>query len=401
MRNQSGIVVIAVLIGVMAATVFGQASKPATASAAADEAAVIVNGRPIMESQIDDVIGNGRQMSKEQLAEMRQRFKANMPRLIDYLIDNELVAQAAKKADVTVSDKELDDDINQQLNDFLKSKNQDREEYGKQLKEQTGKSLDEFLKERSRTAGFKAAALQSKLVREKFAKDIKVADEDVKSYYDQNKESKYTQQEQVRASHILLATKDAKTDEAKAAQHKKAEEVLAEVKKPGSDFAALAQKYSDCPSKTRGGDLNFFPRKGMMVEPFAEAAFNQKVGEVSGIVETQFGYHIIKTTDRKPGKTSSFDEVKDQIRREREAEKIQAASLKMKEELRKDAKIVYPPGKELATRPASQPSFPRNPGMSPMIRPGGTRPAGGSSMNAPAGGSIKVLPPSPKKDAAK
>jgi parvulin-like peptidyl-prolyl isomerase len=100
-------------------------------------------------------------------------------------------------------------------------------------------------------------------------------------------------------------------------------------------FAETATKESDCPSKKSGGDLGFFPRVGAMVEPFAKAAFSQQVGQMTGPVETQFGYHLILTTGKQPGKDVKFEDLKDDVREivsERMREELVA-------ELRKTAKI--------------------------------------------------------------
>ncbi|HVP57370.1 MAG TPA: peptidylprolyl isomerase [bacterium] len=101
----------------------------------------------------------------------------------------------------------------------------------------------------------------------------------------------------IRASHILIAyagAPDSKATRTKAEAKQLADELLVRVNK-GEDFAELARTYSDCPSREDGGDLRFFPR-GRMVKPFEDAAFALKPGQVSGVVETQFGYHIIKRT---------------------------------------------------------------------------------------------------------
>ena len=116
----------------------------------------------------------------------------------------------------------------------------------------------------------------------------------------QRQQQQYSTPEQVRASHILLKT-EGKDD---AAVKKQAEELLAKVK-AGADFAELAKKYSeDEASKAKGGDLDFF-RKGQMVPEFDKAAFAMKPGEISDLVKTQFGYHIIKVVDKKAGGDAS------------------------------------------------------------------------------------------------
>lgn len=137
---------------------------------------------------------------------------------------------------------------------------------------------------------------------------IVVTEEDMKSYYNVNKEA-YKIPETVRARHILVkAPKDA-TEAEKAESSKKAEEILKRIK-AGEDFAGLATEFSDDKgSKGKGGDLGFFPR-GRMAKPFEDAAFSLKPGEVSDIVETKFGYHIIKLEDIKEAKLRSFEDVK-------------------------------------------------------------------------------------------
>lgn len=120
--------------------------------------------------------------------------------------------------------------------------------------------------------------------------------------------AQYTTTEQVRASHILFKTGEGKNE---AAQRKAAEGVLAKVK-AGGDFAALAKQYSEDGSAAQGGDLNFFTHE-RMVKPFSDAAFAMKPGQVSDLVKSEFGFHIIKTTERKAGGTQPLSEVRAQI----------------------------------------------------------------------------------------
>jgi peptidyl-prolyl cis-trans isomerase D len=148
--------------------------------------------------------------------------------------------------------------------------------------------------------------------------------EEVAAKYQQNI-AMYEQPEQVRASHILLKT-EGKDD---AAVRKTAEGILARVK-AGGDFAKLAAQYSEDGSKDKGGDLDFFGR-GRMVKEFDEAAFGMKPGQISDLVKTEFGYHIIKVTDRRDKSTRTLADVKavleDQIKAEkaqREGDRLQA-----------------------------------------------------------------------------
>jgi peptidyl-prolyl cis-trans isomerase D len=146
---------------------------------------------------------------------------------------------------------------------------------------------------------------------------LKPSDADLKKYYDDNI-ARFKTQAQVRVSHILItAPKDAiAADKAKAKQQ--AETLLAQVKAHPDQFAQIAEKNSQDPgSASKGGDLGYFSR-GMIAggQAFDDAAFGLKKGETSGIVQTDFGYHILEATDVKPSVTQPFDEVKDQITKE-------------------------------------------------------------------------------------
>jgi peptidyl-prolyl cis-trans isomerase C len=163
-----------------------------------------------------------------------------------------------------------------------------------------------------------------------------VSEADAKAVYDKNP-NEFKRPEMVRASHILARFPENADAAAKQKARAKIEGVLKDVR-AGGDFAELARKHSEDGSAQAGGDLNFFAKE-QMVPSFAEAAFALQSGRVSDIVETQFGYHIIKTTDRRAGGTVPFDEVKDQIagylRQQRQQEKTDA----LIEQLRAKAKI--------------------------------------------------------------
>ena len=161
-----------------------------------------------------------------------------------------------------------------------------------------------------------------------------VTDAEVKTWYDTHKD-RYEVPEERRASHILILSKpDTDKEKSKA----KAEEVLAELQKSPAKFAELAKKYSEDPgSAEKGGDLGFFGR-GMMVKPFEEEVFKQKEGDISGVVESEFGYHIIKLTGIKASTLRPIEEVKAEIEGEL---KRQAASRKFAEAAEGFNNMVY------------------------------------------------------------
>jgi len=153
-------------------------------------------------------------------------------------------------------------------------------------------------------------------------KGIAVSEDDLRKYYSEN-EKRYTAPEERRASHILVkADKDAPKAEREKARAK-AESLLAEVRKNPQSFAEVARKNSDDEgSAAKGGDLEWFGR-GQMVKPFEDAAFALKPGETSGIVESDFGYHIIHVTGARGGEKKSFDSVRGAIENEVRSQLVQ------------------------------------------------------------------------------
>lgn len=171
--------------------------------------------------------------------------------------------------------------------------------------------------------------LKKRLIVEAFLKkkveaEAQVSDADLKKFYEQNKD-KFKAPEQIRASHILVKTE------------KEAKDILAQLK-AGGNFEDLARKYSIDSSAAKGGDLGWFG-KGAMVPAFEKAALGLKEGQVSDVVKSDFGYHIIKLTGKRAAGIRPFEEVKDQIKAAILPSKQQEVFLKIKEDLKKNAKV--------------------------------------------------------------
>ncbi|HEY9161464.1 MAG TPA: peptidylprolyl isomerase [Desulfomonilia bacterium] len=210
---------------------------------------------------------------------------------------------------------------------------------------------------------------------ESTVENIKISDADITKYYNDNKD-KFAQGPRVKVRHILVATEP----EAKA--------ILDQLKK-GADFAKLAKEKSKCPSAQRGGDLGWVT-PGRMDPEFEKAAFALKKGQMSGIVKSSFGYHIIICDDIEAKKEKSLAEVKPQIERQLQREKKEEAVNKMKEQVKKDFPITineeyFKKAQEEAAKKTKEeaqkaPAAPGTPGES---APGAPAPGPQTSQNAP------------------
>src|SRR5207248_4781988 len=220
---------------------------------------------------------------------------------INMLVDDALMRQFLKKYGAAPTPQEIQKELTE-LTDDLKKKNTTLEEYLKT----SGQSLDQLKQDIS-------GAIQWRNYLNK-----QIPEDAAKAYYDANK--LHFDKVLVRASHVLVQVKpDAPPLEKQAAQQK-IEAIRQEVVGGKIDFAEAAKKYSDCTtSKVSGGDIGHFRYKFVVVEPIAKAAFAAKVGDVTGVIATDFGYHILKITDRSPGELSNYANMKDVVREDRKS----------------------------------------------------------------------------------
>ncbi|MCP4623176.1 MAG: hypothetical protein GY850_06550 [bacterium] len=173
--------------------------------------------------------------------------------------------------------------------------------------------------------------------------EITITEDETSAFYKENPKN-FETPEQVQASHILFKFEENDPQSTKDQKRLEMAGLLGRIEK-GTDFADMARNHSDCPSKERGGDLGFFER-GKMVKAFEKAAFSLKAGELSDIVESPFGYHLIKVTEHKAGETVQYDDVKDQIAEHLKQLKSQESFLTYIEQLRETAEIEYAEGVE-------------------------------------------------------
>jgi len=284
-----------------------------------------VNGTVINRGEVDRAV-------KVMLAQSRmsqplppETMKRAEEAALDQLTSAELLYQAALKLEIKDLDKQIEEKVAKNREKFPSE-----EAFEKALKEvdMTLKEMKEFTRKDIIIGNF---------VEKQFADKTAVSDADAKAFYNENLERYFKKSESVKASHILIGADEKASAEDKKKAKEKAEALLKRVKK-GEDFAALAKSDSTCPSSAQGGDLGNFG-KGQMVPAFEKAAFGLKPGEVSDVVETQFGYHIIKLTEKHEASTETFEETKKKIVDHLKREKVQKALSSFVEDLKKTAKI--------------------------------------------------------------
>jgi len=289
------------------------------------EKVAVVNGVVISRIQYDKELDvhrerisrQGKQISDDQMAELKKD-------ILEGLIEREVLYQESQKAGIKIADQKVNDQLA-----AIKKRFPNEEEFKKALA-----SMD--LTEEEVRAQIQRGLAIRELIDQKVANKIAITDEETNAYYTGNPQL-FNQPEKVKASHILIKVEPTADDAKKAEASKKIEEIQQKLKE-GGDFAELAKEYSEGPSSAKGGDLGYFQR-GQMVKPFEDTAFSMKANEVSGRVETRFGYHLIKVYDKKPEQTLAYADVKDKIAQRLKQEKVEKDATQYVENLKKDAKV--------------------------------------------------------------
>lgn len=282
---------------------------PVKTTAALNSVAATVNGQPILEAAVQRGL---KRVPPDKHAVAR-------PEILDYLVENVLLEQHLVQLNVQVEKKAVDTQIEQMKEDLKKH----GQTYDNVLKELmlTEEELRSHITADLRWAKYSDSQAQEKALRELFEANRTMFNGEL-----------------VHARHILLtpATKDAAAGEQAKTQlqllkgqlEKQVADGMAKLpaqqdplareqaraKLLDDAFAVLARDKSSCPSKEKGGDVGWFPRSGSMVEPFAKVAFDLKPYQLSDVVKTQFGSHLILVVDRRPGRDTKFEDVKDEVK---------------------------------------------------------------------------------------
>lgn len=315
-RRWFGALITALVLTLIASPVAAEEKRPSKNKVA------VVNGSVITQEDFDSEknhvqqrhLRDGKQLSDSQIKK----------EALENLIASELLYQTSQKEGIKVDEAA----VNEQLAS-LKKRFPGEAEFESWLNKMS-------LSEAAVKSQIKRGMAVQQFVNKEIIEKTTVSDKEIKAFYNNNPDY-FKQPERVQASHILIKVETGADESQKAEARKKLENIQKKLKKDG-DFAALAKEFSQCPSSARGGDLGYFTR-GQMVKPFEEAAFGLKPGEVSDIVETRFGYHLIKAIDKKPETTTPYAGTKDRIGQYLKQKKAQGKVNLYVDKLKEKAKV--------------------------------------------------------------
>jgi len=309
--------------------------NPVSGSGAPDantgDIVVSVNGNNFTNSALKDAINKRMKIIKAKIPPDRQKefddkkteIEENLRnQMIEGFISKTLLSEEFAKRNILASNQDIKIALDtvasylppdKKLNDYLKENGVSNEDIIFAVKLNKFKSME---------IGQKAKPTQK----------------EISKFYNENRETNFTEMESVHIRHILVALGKDDSDKVKAQKKEKAENLRKQLLN-GGNFAELAKKNSDCPSKEFGGDLSYIKR-GQMAKAFENAAFSQKKDAIGPVIKTEFGYHIIQVIDHKPAKKVTLDKVKDKISSLLEQKKKAEMFNAVLKKLRDKAKVV-------------------------------------------------------------
>ena len=304
------------------------AKKPPAAdqSPNAPKTVATVNGTAIDEARLEAAVaGIQRHMARQGQKAPDEALGQMRADVLDHLIGEELLYQDSRKQGVAVDEAAIQQELAAMRQNF-----KDPQAFNRAMGA-AGISLDQLV-ERMRRQGAIEGLIEARIIPQ-----VKVTDAEASAFYAAHQDA-FLRPEQVQARHILVRA----DKNAEAAVRDAARKRLADIRQEalgGGDFAALAKAHSEDPgSKEQGGDLGLFGR-GRMVKPFEEAAFALAPGQISEVVETEYGYHLIQVTEHKAAETLSFEDAKPRILDHLKQQQISEQVKGYVENLRKKAKI--------------------------------------------------------------
>ncbi|MFA4827692.1 MAG: peptidylprolyl isomerase [Thermodesulfovibrionales bacterium] len=286
--------------------------------------AASVNGENISEAEVQIAIKRlipASAFHSAITAEKREQYRKPA---VDLLIEKELLYQEGKRLGISAKKSEVKEVFNKNKEAFKKKKN-----FYAALKNQglTEESYRKLIEKEFVTVQFLKQEVEDK---------IKLSEADLEDYYNKNK-GKFVSPDKIRVREMSINVSPTATQAEREEKKKQAEDLLKRVK-AGEDFAALAYKYSEDDFRVKGGDLGL-SHKGRLMQELEEAAYRLNIGEVSGLIETIYGYHIIRLEEKKPEEQLDFAGVKDSLKKELETKRYKEAKEAIVKALKEKAVI--------------------------------------------------------------
>ena len=279
-----------------------------------EEVLATVNGKKITQADLANRLETFRNTDAETLDTI------NKQEILDQLITDILLEEFIDRQGLVVASEEIEREVNQVRSNITGNQKDSGQSLEKVLAS-IGSNMSEFQR-----------SIKHSLALEKYF-DNKLDDKTLEKYFDGNKS--LFNGESVKVSHILIDTRNMKTQEELSHALEQIKSIKKEIDQ-GAAFDEMAKKYSNCPSAQNGGDLGFIQRKGNLARLFSDAAFSLRRGQVSEPVQTEYGYHLIKVTEKKEGAHVKFGDVKQKVR----LAVLDEETVKLLSQLHKAAQIV-------------------------------------------------------------
>ena len=279
-----------------------------------EEVLATVNGKKITQADLANRLETFRNTDAETLDTI------NKQEILDQLITDILLEEFIDRQGLVVASEEIEREVNQVRSNITGNQKDSGQSLEKVLAS-IGSNMSEFQR-----------SIKHSLALEKYF-DNKLDDKTLEKYFDGNKS--LFNGESVKVSHILIDTRNMKTQEELSHALEQIKSIKKEIDQ-GAAFDEMAKKYSNCPSAQNGGDLGFIQRKGNLARSFSDTAFSLRIGQVSEPVQTEYGYHLIKVTEKKEGANVKFVDVKQKVR----LAVLDEETVKLLSQLHKAAQIV-------------------------------------------------------------
>ena len=322
--TRTSLITVVLAVAIAAVAVCAPAQQPPAAAPGVNPKVLTVNGQPVYAAEISLMMQNIQGYLKSQGREATENEIVQVA--TQRIVEQKLLAQEAQRFGIKPDEQRI-----AQMMDLTERQAGGRDQLDSILAK--GGSNRAQLEQM-----FREMELGRALIAQQIQPTVEVSDQEIQNFYNEHPQD-FQRAEQVHARHILIKADPAADEQTRTIARMKADQVHQRVAN-GEDFATVAKELSEDSTAAQGGDLGFF-EKGKMVPAFADAAFALQPGQISPVVETQFGYHVIKVEERRPAGTVPLEEAKAPIRRVIVNEKTNVAVGQLVNTLGRTADIVF------------------------------------------------------------